>query len=60
MRNHKKSLLNAFWIILALLSFIFVSDMDAQDSKLNSESHTLCGWRLVDGGAIRDCGEANE
>lgn len=61
MRNKKDFLVNALWVLLAALSFAVVSAMDAQDRELTeSNRHELCGWKLVDGVAIRDCGDSND
>lgn len=61
MRNKKDFLVNALWVLLAALSFAVVSIMDAQDRELTeSNRQELCGWKLVEGGAIRDCGDSND
>lgn len=52
---------NFLWALAAIVSFLVVSAMDAQDRELVESKNTgLCAWVLVDGGAIRDCGERNE
>jgi len=49
------------WALAAIVSFLVVSTMDAQDRELvEGKSQDLCGWVLVDGGATRDCGESDE
>lgn len=61
MRNKKDFLVNALWVLLAALSFAVVLTMDAQDRELTeSNRHELCGWKLVEGVAIRDCGDSND
>lgn len=57
----KEFLINALWALLALISFAIVSKMDANDRELmESNRQELCGWKLVEGGAIRDCGDSND
>lgn len=56
----KEFLINVLWALLALISFAIVSTMDANDRELMEGNQRHCGWVLVDGGAIQDCGEGNE